>query len=111
MIISCKTHGRVRGFQRKGFKKSVRCCKCVDASVKRHRRKVKKILVEEAGGRCVECGYNKSIAALEFHHLDPTQKEIRISSGAALDSLRKEVIKCILLCANCHREAHYGEID
>jgi hypothetical protein len=65
-------------------------------------------LIEERGGQCEECGYNKYIGALQWHHLDPTEKEFSISNrrGSPIEQLRKEVDKCKLLCANCHAEAH-----
>jgi hypothetical protein len=71
------------------------------------RRKNVAILKEEAGNCCSRCGYNKCIAALEFHHTDPTVKEGGIiGSTASLKKQREEAQKCILVCANCHRELH-----
>ena len=71
------------------------------------RRKNVAILKEEAGNCCSKCGYNKCIAALEFHHLDPNAKEGGIiGSTASLARQREEASKCILVCANCHREIH-----
>lgn len=68
----------------------------------------KKILVEYKGGKCEKCGYNKCIEALDFHHIDPSQKEFGISSNSySLERMKKEVDKCILVCANCHREIHF----
>lgn len=52
------------------------------------------------------CGYSKCIEALEFHHLDPTEKEFEISDRRSWEALTAELDKCILLCANCHREYH-----
>lgn len=56
------------------------------------------------------CGYFKCNAALEFHHLDPNLKlfnlDARNISGNTLEAAIKEAEKCILLCANCHREEH-----
>lgn len=71
----------------------------------RKRTKIK--LVEYKGGSCSRCGYNKSIGALEFHHLDPNEKDFTIAGKSwSFDRLKKEVDKCILLCANCHVELH-----
>ena len=71
------------------------------------RRKNVGILKEEAGGCCSICGYNKNPAALEFHHPDPTVKEGGvIGSTASLEKQRAEAQKCVLVCANCHRELH-----
>ena len=75
--------------------------------VSRTRRKNKQILIEEHGGGCSICGYNKNPAALEFHHPDPTIKDPKIiGTSTSLDKQRLEASKCVLLCANCHREAH-----
>ena len=71
------------------------------------RRKNVAILKEEAGNCCSRCGYDKCLAALEFHHTDPTVKEGGIiGSTASLAKQRAEAEKCILVCANCHRELH-----
>ena len=84
------------------FKAKQRIC------MSKRRKLVKKTLVEEAGGKCIKCGYNKCIAALEFHHRDPEEKEIRLTDRK-LEILREEAKKCDLLCANCHRETHAGD--
>ena len=74
------------------------------------RRKNVAILKEEAGNCCSLCGYSKCLAALDFHHLDPTAKEGGvIGTTASLKKQRAEVTKCILVCANCHREIHHLE--
>lgn len=73
-------------------------------------RKRKKIdAVAYKGGKCSICSYDKCIAALEFHHLDPTQKDFGISKDGTTRSwelIKAELDKCILVCANCHREIH-----
>ena len=62
---------------------------------------------EQRGGKCERCGYNKCIKALEFHHLDPSQKDFTISNDHfKLVEAILESKKCILICANCHRELH-----
>jgi hypothetical protein len=83
------------------------------ARYRKFQRSIKQQLVEFKGGKCELCGYNKSLAALDFHHLDPTQKIFTISRRvtADLDSLKAEVSKCSLLCANCHREKHEDSQD
>ncbi len=64
------------------------------------------------GAKCQKCGYDKCIGALEFHHLDPTQKEMTISDDCSTIKIAlEEAKKCILLCANCHREVHYNLLD
>jgi DNA-binding CsgD family transcriptional regulator len=75
--------------------------------IKKWRNRVKSKLVDYMGGECVKCGYNRCLSALEFHHLDPTQKDFSISSkGWSFERLKSEVNKCILVCKNCHMEIH-----
>jgi hypothetical protein len=69
------------------------------------------MLVDEAGGACQLCGYDRCIAALEFHHRDPAEKSFSLSHRGVARSLAKaraEAAKCILLCANCHAEVEAG---
>jgi 5-methylcytosine-specific restriction endonuclease McrA len=72
---------------------------------------VKRILVAEAGGACQLCGYDRCIAALEFHHRDPREKSFALSQrgvARSLEKARAEAAKCVLLCANCHSEVEAG---
>lgn len=73
--------------------------------------KRKKDFINLLGGKCSKCGYNKNIAALDFHHINPKQKETPLNFGFLLkmkyDKCLQEIKKCIILCANCHREHHY----
>jgi hypothetical protein len=78
-------------------------------AVKRAQKRKKMEMVELFGGKCTLCGYDKCIDALEFHHLDENTKEqnpsyivMRWSKNRAMVELEK----CILVCANCHRELH-----
>ncbi len=95
------THGRYR------------CLRCTRERVSRWRRRAKEILVAEAGGACVLCGYDRCTWALQFHHLDPGEKRFHLAAGGvtrALSTLREEAEKCVLLCANCHAEVEAGLI-
>ena len=77
-------------------------------------KRIKQKSIDYLGGKCMLCGYDKCIEALEFHHKDPFKKE-KTNGQASVDRRRsfetnkKELDKCILLCANCHREVHYNE--
>ncbi len=79
--------------------------------VKNRRQQLKEMGVEYLGGKCIKCGYNKCIAALEFHHRNPSEKEFNISRYQNLSWMKilTELDKCDLLCSNCHRELHYEE--
>lgn len=67
-------------------------------------------LIELRGGCCEICGYNKNIAAFDFHHRNPKEKEhqldIRTLANSSMEWVLSEFNKCDLLCANCHREIH-----
>lgn len=62
------------------------------------------------GDKCSVCGYNKCDHALELHHVDPSKKEFSLSKSRSYSKQKilAEIDKCVLLCANCHREVHAG---
>ena len=76
------------------------------------RKKLKQRAIALFGGRCCVCNYDRCSAALEFHHLDPTQKDFSIAQAYAnpkkWETIVEELSKCVLVCANCHREIHQG---
>lgn len=75
------------------------------------RRMIKEWALEYKGNKCCVCGYNKCVDALDFHHLDPSQKEFQLSDRNLSNDwrlVRPELDKCVLLCSNCHRELHAG---
>jgi hypothetical protein len=88
-----------------------RCRRCRAERVAQRRRDVKASLVAEAGGRCIVCGYDRYLGALEFHHLDPGEKRLEVNAagaGISLARLRAEARKCVLLCSNCLAEVENG---
>ncbi len=107
--MACERHGETDFIlEGRGY---YRCKRCRVESVTRHRQKLKRTLVREAGGSCVICGYSESARALEFHHLDPGNKRLQLSAQGvtqSLASLRAEAAKCVLLCGNCHAEVEAG---
>ena len=88
-----------------------RCARCSSESVTRRRQRAKRLLVEEAGGCCSQCGYDRCVRALHFHHVDPASKRFALGGrglARAIDELRAEAAKCVLLCSNCHAEVESG---
>jgi len=84
------------------------------SAVQKRRKKIRQMAVELAGGKCQQCGYHSCVEALEFHHLDEGGKDFSISARGHSRSwarVRNEVTKCVLLCANCHREVHSGFVS
>lgn len=78
-------------------------------AVRARRKKVRQMSVEYKGGKCEMCGYDRCIDALEFHHNDLSNKDFGISEKGYTRSWKRvmeELDKCIMLCANCHRELH-----
>ena len=69
--------------------------------------------VKYKGGKCIVCNYDRYIGSLDFHHLDPSQKEFNIAElrTYSFEKLINELDKCVLLCKNCHSEVHHGLID
>ena len=83
--------------------------KSASEKVSDFRRNRKKLLVKISGNKCNICGYNKAISALQFHHIYPEQKQYGLAQNGTCHNLDKdlsELKKCILVCANCHREIH-----
>lgn len=77
-----------------------------------YRDRRKQRIVDVMGGQCALCGYNRCNEALELHHLNPKEKDFDIAANPCVswDKTSAEIKKCILLCANCHREVHNGII-
>jgi transposase len=108
-VMECARHGMTEFWlEQRGI---YRCLRCRSEAVSRRRRKLKEILVQEAGGRCEICGYDRWAGALQFHHRDGEEKEFGLADRGltrSLEAVRREAAKCILLCANCHSELEAG---
>ena len=75
------------------------------------RDQLKRKAVEYLGGQCADCGYRTDFATVyDFHHKDKSEKTVEISylitANVGWEKLQRELDKCILLCANCHRMRH-----
>jgi len=94
---------------RNGKEKVSKTCKHCEYKTNRNRHsKRKQRLVDLKGGCCQICGYNKYLGALEFHHINPEEKDRGFSDLVRLspELVEKELEKCVLLCSNCHKETH-----
>jgi hypothetical protein len=82
------------------------CC----TNVRRYRTKKK--AVDYKGGECQGegCGWSGDISGFDFHHLDPSEKDFELNSAIIASKkwvdVEKELDKCKLLCALCHRLEH-----
>lgn len=73
----------------------------------------KKRVIEYMGGCCACCGFKEGISAFDVHHINPENKDPNFSTHLfwSWERLKKELDSCLLLCANCHRRLHNGEIS
>ena len=80
-------------------------------AVTKRRRKIKAMAIEYKGNKCLLCGYNRFAGALELHHINSDKKEFGIGDKGytrSWEKVKAELDKCVLLCANCHREVGAG---
>jgi hypothetical protein len=112
----CSTEKSVDDFYRRraGKDTSPYCKPCMISQTLERQRIFKSKCIDYKGGKCKFCDYNKCDSALEFHHIEPNEKDFTIAHARLTkfsDKVKKELDKCILVCANCHREMHSGLID
>ena len=80
-------------------------------AVKKRRKHLRVLARKYLGDKCMICGYKRCPGALDFHHRNPKLKEFGLSERGltrSWEKIRKEIDKCVLICANCHREVHAG---
>jgi len=108
ICLTCNNTKSQEQFYKRGEKYMSHCIDCFLKNNTIKRQQVKQQCVDYLGGKCSKCGYNKCIAALDFHHLDVTQKDkTYVNNRMSFEKLKPELDKCVLLCANCHREEHH----
>ena len=108
-IRECPIHGKTEFhfYEKSGRKGQWKCLKCESELAVLKKQKYKLKMIEYKGGKCERCGYDKNISALDFHHIDSSTKKFTLSdTHHSWDETKKELDKCILVCANCHRELH-----
>ena len=77
-----------------------------------YNKRRKRLMIKGFGEKCQICGYNKCLTGLEFHHINPKEKDITLSKAIySWEKTKEELKKCICVCANCHREIHEGLIE
>jgi hypothetical protein len=80
-------------------------------AVAKRRKKLKVLAIEYKGGKCKACGYERCVGALELHHINKADKSFGIGDKGytrSWEKIKVELDKCILVCANCHREIEAG---
>lgn len=79
-------------------------------AVAKRRRKIKNLAIQYKGGKCQICGYNRYQGALDLHHISGDKKFGIADKGytRSWEKIKAELDKCVLVCANCHRELEAG---
>lgn len=77
---------------------------------KKYRVKIRKLIQDIKACGCVICG-EKDVCCLDFHHLEDKDFSIAHATEVSTERLYKEISKCVVLCANCHRKLHAGKIN
>lgn len=75
-----------------------------------HRHQLnKQKAVDLFSNKCLDCNNSFPMQVYDFHHLDPTTKEKSPSQlwGHKWETIKQELDKCVMLCANCHRLRHF----
>jgi 5-methylcytosine-specific restriction endonuclease McrA len=107
-ILFCNKHGETR-FALSGSKNPRwKCLECSSDYSYELKKRNKQRAVDYMGGHCCQCGFNDSLTALHFHHINPANKSFNINQGITKkwEVIKLELDKCILLCMNCHFKEH-----
>lgn len=98
-IKNCKKHGMTDFVRESGY---WRCKECRIEHVSNRRKNIKKILIDERGGKCSVCHYDKSINALHLYNYESSACIAEFTRN--IKDLREEAAKCVVLCSNCRAE-------
>ena len=103
-----KQKERKEFYDRKGKGVQSFCKKCFNDRIKSFWTKRRLDVIKDKGGKCSVCGYSKNPAALELHHKNPKDKKASWGKIKLMgkEKFKAEIKKCVLICANCHRELH-----
>ena len=104
-----KNSEKLREYRRRWYARNKQSAK---AAVRQRKRKIRDWLDQyKLTLKCSSCSETHP-ACLEFHHPNPADKEIDVSRaidwGWSTDRTMREINKCIVLCANCHRKLHWA---
>jgi hypothetical protein len=107
----CKETRELSEYHKYAKSKDGYCYQCVYCSQtykKKYRQKLWSKIYEYFGGKkCNRCGCVSEYPIFEVHHIDPKQKEMSTSGNTSFEAIKAELLKCELLCANCHKITHH----
>ena len=101
---------KLRAYRREWYKRNKEHAK---EKVANRRRELAAWMVEyKRDLKCSRCDEDH-VGTLDFHHIDPEQKDMEVSgaihNGWSVKRILEEISKCIVLCSNCHRKLHFNE--
>jgi hypothetical protein len=107
----CKAELTQSNAYRKGKRLNSRCKSCFNKYCMNRWIKRKEQAIIDKGNACFDCKRSFPYPAYDFHHLDPTKKDMDWNKMRLVsdDQLQSELSKCVLLCAVCHRLRHHNE--
>lgn len=126
----CKLEKDAEEFNWKNKRQGTRSCycrKCWKAYAKKHYRKHKQYYIDKAEKRllenklkavcyleqrsCTDC-HEQDVRVLDFDHKRDKNGNISnmIANGCAWKTILKEIEKCEIRCANCHRKKTSAEL-
>ena len=108
--IKLSTEFHKNGFDLSGNQRYKGYCKKCSNSLESLRYQRKKDFINNQKKQCLKCG-NVRFYLLDFHHREKDKKDFTICQykKGSLELIQTEINKCVVLCANCHREFHFLE--
>ena len=117
----CKIEKDDGSFHKRGAGFQDRCKECKRLSIREHYQANKQYYLDKAKkskeqGReitqsvrkqpCTDCKKEYPYYVMDFDHINPVNKVDNVGSmiNSGLPALRREIAKCEVVCANCHRE-------
>lgn len=105
------TKEKTRAFRKRwwaGLSKERKLEKRIKANLRS--KKVKEFLANyKLAKKCMDCGYDKHHSALEFDHVKG-KKHFNVCFASSITQARKEMLKCEVVCSNCHRIRTYNRL-
>lgn len=108
---TCKVELNETNAYRKGTRLNSRCKQCFNSYCMQRWITRKLQAIEYKGNACHDCKQSFPYPVYDFHHLDPTLKDMDWNKMRLVtdEVLKQELDKCVLLCSNCHRLRHHNE--
>ncbi len=107
----CKECQRARERELYQLKYKIANCELYKNNRRKFRIETRQFIqdIKSEKGCCI-CG-EKDPCCLDFHHIQDKEFEVSKGTDVSKERLEKEIQKCVVLCANCHRKIHAGKLS